>query len=101
MITMTISYRVAPGKNLEATEYLQRIAREVKKVTGTDVRLATQLVGPAGHYVLSGQYDSVSKWDEARNKVQNDPAFQKLVIEAGTSGLFLPGTVETALWQQI
>lgn len=101
MITTTISYRVAPGKNLEAIEHLQRIAREVKKVTGADLRLATQLAGPVGHYVLSGQYESISKWDEARNKVQNDPAFQKLVVEAGTSGLFLPGTTEMALWQQI
>jgi hypothetical protein len=101
MIISTISYRVAPGKNLEATEYLQRIAREVKKVTGTNVRLTTQLAGPAGHYVLSSEYESIGKWDEGRNKVQDDSAFQKLVIEAGTSGLFLPGTTQMAIWQQI
>jgi quinol monooxygenase YgiN len=101
MIIATVSYRVAPGKNLEAVEYLQKVAREVKKVAGTDFHLSTQLAGPAGHFLLSAQYESVAKWDEARNKVANDPTFQKLLVESGTQGLFIPGTVETALWQRI
>jgi hypothetical protein len=101
MIITTISFRAAPGKNLEAVEYLQKIARDVKKLTGTDVRVATQLAGPAGHYIVSSSYDSVAKWDESRQKTASDASLQKAVVDAGKNGLFIPGSVTSALWQEL
>ena len=64
-------------------------------------RLATQLAGPAGHFIISSSYDSVAKWDELRLKVQNDASIQKLIVDAGKNGLFIPGSVTSALWQEI
>jgi quinol monooxygenase YgiN len=101
MIITTISFRAAPGKNLEAVEYLQKLARDVKKLNGADVRVATQLAGPTGHFILSSQYETVSKWDEARQKVASDASIQKQIVEAAKSDLFLPGTTTSALWQEI
>ncbi len=101
MIVTTISFRAAPGKNLEAIEYLQKLARDVKKLNGAEVRVATQLAGPTGHFILSSQYETVSKWDEARQKVASDASLQKQMIEGAKNGIFLPGTTTSALWQEI
>lgn len=100
MIYSTISFTVAPGKNFEANEYFHTVVRQVKKLTGSDVRILQQLAGPMGHYVLSSTFDSLAEWDQARAKIQNDTGFQKLVAEAGKEGLFVPGSVTSAIWQK-
>lgn len=100
MIYSTISFTVAPGKNFEANEYFHTVVRQVKKLTGTEVRVLQQLAGPVGHYVLSSTYDSLAAWDQTRTKIQNDTSFQKLVAEAGKDGLFVQGSVQAAIWQQ-
>ena len=101
MIITTISFTVAPGKNHEALEYFHQVVRDVKKLTGTDVRLLNQLGGPMGHFVLSSQYETLGAWDQARTKITSDTAFQKLVAQAGKDGLFIPGSVTSAIWQQV
>jgi len=101
MIFSTISFRVAPGKNLEANEYFHTVARQVKKITGTELRILSQLAGPMGHFVLSSQYETLAEWDQARTKIQNDVQFQKLVAQAGNDGLFIPGSVTSSVWQQL
>lgn len=101
MITSTISFMVAPGKNLDANEYFHTIVRQVKKITGHELRILQQLGGPMGHFVLSANYDTLAEWDQARTKLQNDTAFQKLVAQAGNDGLFIPGEVKSAIWSQV
>lgn len=101
MIYSKISFRVAPGKNLEANEYFHTIVRQVKKINGTELRILNQLGGPMGHFTLLATFDNVAEWDQARQKLQNDVPFQKLVAQAGADGLFLPGEVRSELWQQI
>jgi hypothetical protein len=100
MIFATISFMVAPGKNFEAMEYLQQVARQVKKLTDTEVRVLTQLGGPMGHVVLSTQYETLNAWDQSRTKINNDVPFQKAVAEAGKAGLFIPGSIKSSIWQQ-
>lgn len=101
MITSTVSFLVAPGKNLEANEYFHTVVRQVKKITGTELRILNQLGGPMGHFVLSATYDNIAEWDQMRQKLQNDVSFQKLVAQAGSDGLFIPGEVKSAIWQQV
>ena len=101
MIIATISFSVAPGKNFEAAEYFQQVVRHVKKLTDVDVRVLNQLGGPMGHFVLSSQYETLTAWDAARTKTQHDTPFQKLVAEAGKEGLFIPGSVVSAIYQQV
>ena len=101
MITSTISFMVAPGKNMDANEYFNTVARQAKKLTGHDVRILQQLAGPMGHFVLSATYDTLAEWDQARTKLQNDTGFQKLVAQAGNDGLFIPGETKSAIWQQV
>ena len=101
MITSTLSFRVAPGKNMEASEYFHTVVRQVKKITGTEVHILTQLGGPMGHFVISGQYETITAWDQMRQKITGDITFQKMVAEAGTAGLFIPGSVTSAIWQQV
>jgi hypothetical protein len=101
MIFSTLSFRVAPGKNMEANEYFHTVARQVKKITGTDLRILSQLGGPMGHFVLSSQFETLAEWDQARTKIQNDVQFQKLVVQAGNDGLFIPGSVTSSIWQQV
>lgn len=101
MIYSTISFLVAPGKNLEANEYFHTIVRQVKKVAGTEVRILNQLGGPMGHFLLSSTFDTLTEWDQARTKLQNDVPFQKLIAQAGNDGLFLPGEVKSSIWQQV
>src|ERR1043165_3358326 len=100
MIFSNVSFRVAPGKNLEANEYFHTVVRQVKKITGTDVKILTQLGGPMGHFVLLSQYESVAEWDQSRSKLQNDVQFQKLIAQAGSDGLFIPGSTNSSIWQQ-
>jgi len=101
MIYSTISFLVAPGKNLEANEYFHTVVRQVKKITGSEVRILNQLGGQMGHFLLSSTYDSISEWDQARTKLQNDVQFQKLIAQAGNDGLFIPGEVKSSIWQQL
>ncbi len=101
MIITTISFMVAPGKNMEANEYFHTIVRQAKKLTGTEVSILSQLAGPVGHYVLRSQYDSLTEWDQARVKIQSDVPFQKLVAQAGNDALFIPGSVTSSIWQQV
>ena len=101
MITTTVSFRVATGKNAEALEHFQSVARQLKKVSGTDLRILTQLGGPVGHYVLVGTYESLAAYEEARTKLISEPAFQKLQVQAGELNLFVPGTTESAIYQQV
>ena len=101
MIYSNISFQVAPGKNLEANEYFHTVVRQVKKITGTDVRILNQLGGPLGHFVLLSTFDTLTEWDQVRTKLQNDVPFQKLIAQAGNDGLFLPGEVKSSIWQQV
>lgn len=101
MIYSNISFLTAPGKNLEASEYFHTIVRQVKKITGTEVRILNQLGGPMGHFVLSSTFDTLTEWDQTRTKLQNDVPFQKLIAQAGNDGLFLPGEVKSSIWQQV
>ena len=101
MFYANVSFLVAPGKNIEANEYFHTVVRQVKKITGTDVRLLAQVAGPIGHFVLLSQYDSLNEWDQARTKLQNDMSFQKLIAQAGQDGLFIPGEVKSSIWQQV
>jgi hypothetical protein len=101
MFYSQVSFLVAPGKNLEANEYFHTVARQVKKITGTEVRILNQLGGQMGHFALSSTYDSINEWDQARTKLQNDVQFQKLVAQGGNDGLFLPGSVKSSIWQQL
>ena len=101
MITSTLSFMVAPGKNMEANEYFHTVARQVKKIAGTDIRILNQLGGPMGHFVLSSTFDTLSAWEQMHAKLQSDVPFQKLVEQAGNDGLFIPGSITSALWQQV
>ena len=99
MITTTVSFRVAPGKNAEALEYLQSVVRQAKKASGTDLRLVNQLGGPIGHYVIVGSYENLNAWDDARTKLTTDPAFVKLQIQAAE--VFVPGSIESAIYKEV
>ncbi|MBP6014457.1 MAG: hypothetical protein KBA31_19670 [Alphaproteobacteria bacterium] len=101
MIYTNVSFRVAPGKNMEANEYFHTVVRQVKKITGTELKILSQLGGPMGHVVLLSTYDTITEWDQSRTKLQSDTGFQKLVAQAGVDGLFLPGEVKSSIWQQL
>ena len=101
MITTTVSFRVATGKNAEALEHLQSVSRLVKKHSGADVRILTQIGGPIGHYVLVGQYENLAAFEETRTKLTSDPSFVKLQVQSGELNLFVPGTIESAIYQQV
>ena len=101
MIIGTVSFMVAPGKNPEAMKYFHEVVREAKRLTGAELRILTQLGGPLGHVVISGQYETITAWNEMREKLSGDASFQKRVTEAGKDGLLIPGTTTSALWQQI
>ena len=60
-----------------------------------------QIGSQMGHFLISGSYDSMSKFDEARMKIQNDTSLQKLIAEAGNDGLFIPGTTTSSIWEKI
>lgn len=100
-VISTVSFTIAPGKNLAAMKYLGELAHHLKHVTGTDMRILTQLAGPVGHVVLSSTYDNVSAWDAGRTKIAADIGFQKMVNDAGNATLFIAGSVQTALWQEV
>jgi hypothetical protein len=51
--------------------------------------------------VLSGQYESITAWNQMREKIAGDASFQKRVAEAGKDGLFIAGTITSGLWQQV
>jgi hypothetical protein len=101
MLLATASFRIAPGKNGPALEYLHKVVKHIKSVTGTDYRVLSRLVGPAGHVVLSAEHKDAKEWDASRAKISADKAWQKMVTDAGTAGLFIPGSVETALWETL
>jgi hypothetical protein len=94
-----LSFRVAPGKNADAVKYFKKLLPHIKKLTGAELELATQLAGPAGHYIVTGRYKNVADWDAMRLKVANDAATQKMITE--NAALFIAGTTTSALWQLV
>jgi hypothetical protein len=100
-VISTVSFMIAPGKSAAAMKYLGELAHHIKHVTGTEVRVLTQLAGPVGHVLLSSTYDSVGAWDAGRSRIAADSGFQKMVADAGNASLFIAGSVQTALWQQV
>jgi|SRR5215469_3538750 len=101
MIISSVRFRVALGKNPEALEYFGRLTKHLKKITGADYNAYTQLAGPVGHFLVSARFDSIAAWDSARSKISTDPEFNKLAIKAAEDGLFIQGSVETAIWQEV
>ena len=53
MIVTTVSFTIAPGRNLEAVEFFQKVSREIKRANGTEPRLHQQLGGTIGHYLIA------------------------------------------------
>ncbi len=95
----SVQFRVAPGKNAEATAYLAKVAAHLKSLNGNDYRVLTQLAGPVGHMMIVSSWDTVAAWDAARLKNASDAGFQKMASDAAAAGLWLPGSIESALWQ--
>ena len=97
----SVRFRVAPGKNAEATAYLGKLAKQLKKVSGNEYRVFVQLAGPVGHMMLASTWDSVAAWDAGRIKISADATWQKMVNDASAAGLWIAGSIETALWQEV
>ena len=101
MIVSTVSFRIAPGKNQPALAYLHDLAGHLKSLNGVDYRVMLQIAGPIGHALLASSFETVAAWDAGRSKTQADATFQKMTADAGAAGLFLPGTAEMSLWQDV
>jgi len=101
MLLATASFRIAPGKNGPAIEYLHKVTKHIKSATGTDYRILMRVAGPAGLVVISAEHKDAKEWDASRAKIGADKAWQKMVADAGTAGLFISGSVETALWEEL
>jgi len=98
----TVQFRVAPGKNAEATAYLGKVAAHLKGLNGTEYLVLTQLAGPVGHMMIASTWDSIAAWDAARVKAASDAAWQKTAGDAAAAGLWMiPGSIESALWQDV
>ena len=97
----SVQFRVAPGKNQEATAYLKKVTAHLKSVTGSDSRIFTRLAGPNGQMMVASTWDNVAAWDAARQKQVSDAAFQKMAADAGTAGIWVPGSIETAVWEEL
>ncbi|HXQ10281.1 MAG TPA: hypothetical protein VN805_04695 [Caulobacteraceae bacterium] len=97
----SVRFRVAPGKSAEATAYLGRLAAHLKSVNGNDYRVLTQLAGPVGHLMIASTWDNIAAWDAARLKNAADAGFQKMAGDAAAAELWVPGTTESALWQDV
>lgn len=101
MLVSTIAFVIAPGKNAEAIAYLKTIAKAAEARSGVEMRLHSSVLGVAGTVLLASNFETVADWDAARLKGQNDPDLQKMIADAGKAGLFLPGSVTRAVWEQL
>ena len=97
----SVQFRVAPGKNQEATEYLKKVTAHLKTVTGNESRIFTRVAGPVGQMMVVGSWDSVAAWDAGRRKQVADAGFQKMATDAGNAGLWIPGSIEQAVWEEV
>jgi hypothetical protein len=43
----------------------------------------------------------VAAWDVARRKQAADPGFQQLATDAATDGLWIAGSIEAAVWDEL
>jgi hypothetical protein len=97
----SVRFRVAPGKNQEAIAYLHKVAAHLKGVTGADYRIFSQVAGPIGHMMIASTWDSVAAWDAGRQKQVAEAGFQKLANDAATAGLWIAGSIEAAVWEEV
>jgi len=100
MLLVTASFVIAPGKTMEAMEYLKKVAGHIKSLAGSDYRILSRLTGAVGHAVLSTTHENAAAWEAARLKIYGDAAWQKMTADAGNAGLFAPGSIELNLWQE-
>ncbi|HZL00517.1 MAG TPA: hypothetical protein VFC47_11520 [Caulobacteraceae bacterium] len=100
MMLITASFVIAGGKTAEAMEYLTKVAGHIKSLTGSEYRILSRLTGAGGHVVLSTTHENAAAWEAARMKIYGDATWQKMTADAGTAGLFAPGSIELALWQE-
>jgi hypothetical protein len=101
MIISSARFRVALGKNMPAMEYFGQLTKHLHKVTGAEYSVYTQLGGPAGHVLISARFESLQAWDIARKKITGDAEWQKMAAKAAEAGLFIQGSVETSIWEQV
>lgn len=97
MITSTVTFQSAMGKNAQAIEFLQKFAAQLKEVTGVERRLLSRVGGPMGQFVLVSSFEDFAAFDAARSKVVGSAAIQQLLAHAGADQLFA-GASEMALW---
>ena len=99
MIRETVVFRISPGFVAEAMDHLNDARGRLEEITGADYQLLSRLGGLAGQVALTAQYDSVSAWETASEKMRSDPEWSRMVSDAGRSRLFIAGTTETVLWR--
>ena len=99
MITQSISFRIAGGKNAAAMTYLRGIADRVAGHGGEHVRILVQVGGPMGRVLLISEFSDFAAYQANRTKIMADADFQAQIANAADAGLFLPGSVESALFE--
>jgi quinol monooxygenase YgiN len=101
MVIIAVSFVAAAGKNAQALEYLHKVAAGTKARSSTEMRVLTAILGPANHYMLVSEYESLSAWDAARSRAHRDESLQKMMVAAAGDGLFVPGSVVRTAWEQV
>lgn len=97
MITVTITYQAAMGKNAEAVEFLHRYAAHLKELTGSDRRLLNRVGGPMGQFIVVASYDDLAAFEAARSKIMGSSTTQRLMAQAAADQVFSVAP-EMALW---
>ena len=98
MLIFSIRSRVAQ-LGIEAPAWAHEMAELVSKKNGITTSVATR-IGGAAEIIWVTRYDDFAAFEKAQ-AIQTDPDYLAKLKQATDAGLFLPGSVESALWRQI
>ena len=100
MIQYRRTHPMAPGRQADAIALAKDWAAVWKEAAGVDLRISIVMTGTLGVGCVSGDFESMGAFEEARAKVDASPE-SKAFLKKYDDGImrFIPNTVHEEFWR--
>jgi hypothetical protein len=99
MITFVRTTVALPGKIGDVVALAKETAAHVKRVTGTDVAVATSFGGSYSEVAWISHADNLADMEEANNKLMADAEFRAQLKK--WENMVVPGATRDHIWRHV
>ncbi len=90
---------IAPGKLGAAMAWAARVGQHIKSKHGVSIEVLTPIGGNPSRVAWAASYDDLGSFEAAMEKLMADPAYLKILGEAGD--LFVAGATHDDIWRAV